>query len=297
MGGLRFASSAPTCPEPAVSFRFRLPALLAVLTACTTHFDAPGPEPDEDPNPAWKAVLEEAVTEDGVNYTVIAEHQTELDAFLSWVAVHGPNADEMRESVEDKRMSIMANAYNASVLRAVMHHEVQESVLDVGGGLWALRPGAKFFLGQKFEVNGEYQSLYFLEQQDIIGRYQEPLMHITLNCASRGCPPLRYWTDKKMIAQMRKQMRAWLQTDDAMQVDPETRGYRLNEIFYWYAKDFTDWSDAATVCEYLAEFASGNRKTWLEAHATDCPYNPIPYDWSLDASETPWERGFEATDG
>ena len=192
---------------------------------------------------------------------------------------------------------LCASEHNASVLRAVMHHEIQASVLEVGGGLWSLRPGAKFFLGQTFEVNGERQSLYFLEQQDIIGRYQEPLLHITLNCASRGCPPLRYWKDKKMMVQMRDQMRRWIKTDDAMQLDPDGRGYRLNEIFYWYEADFTDWSDAVTVCDWLSTYATGARRDWLEAHAADCPHNPIPYDWSLDAAKTPWEREVGPSDG
>jgi hypothetical protein len=271
--------------------------LLTTVVGCTTRFPAPGPEPAENPNPAWAKVLSDAVTPDGVDYTIIADHQAELDAFLSWAAVHGPNADDLRESIEDQRMSFMANTDNASVLRAVMHHEIQASVLEVGGGLWSLRPGAKFFVGQTFEVNGEYQSLYFLEQQDIIGRYQEPLLHITLNCASRGCPPLRYWKDKKMMAQMRDQMRRWVKTDDAMQLDPDGRGYRLNEIFYWYEKDFTDWSDAATVCDWLSTFATGARRDWLEAHAEDCPHNPIPYDWALDAAKTPWERTVGPSDG
>jgi len=263
---------------------------IAASVACTTHFAAPGPEPAEDPNPAWADLLEEAVTEDGVDYTLLAENRDTMDAFLSWVAVHGPNADDLNESKEDTRMSIMANAYNASVLRAVMHHEVQESVLEVGGGLWSLRPGSKFFLGQQFRVNGEYQSLYFLEQQDIIGRYQEPMLHITLNCASRGCPPLRYWHDEKMISQMKQAFRRWLRSDDAIRADPSSDGYQLNEIFYWYADDFTDWSDAVTVCDYLSGYATGQRGVWLREHAEDCPYNPIPYDWSLDASATPWER-------
>ena len=263
---------------------------IAASVACTSHFAAPGPEPVEDPNPAWAELLEEAVTEEGVNYTLLAENRDTMDAFLSWVAVHGPNADDLNESKEDTRMSIMANGYNASVLRAVMHHEVQESVLEVGGGLWSLRPGSKFFLGQKFRVNGEYQSLYFLEQQDLIGRYQEPLLHITLNCASRGCPPLRYWRDEKMISQMKQAFRRWLRSDDAIRADPSGDGYQLNEIFYWYADDFTGWSDAVTVCDYLSGYAAGPRGAWLREHAEDCPYNPIPYDWSLDASDTPWER-------
>ena len=43
--------SFPTCPEPTVSLRSCLLALLAVLAGCTTRFPAPGPEPDEDPEP------------------------------------------------------------------------------------------------------------------------------------------------------------------------------------------------------------------------------------------------------
>jgi len=277
-------------PERPVKLRPLTFLVLAGTLGCTTRFAAPGPEPEEDPNEAWADVLAQAATPEGVDYTVLADNQDVMDAFLSWVAVHGPNADDLSEGKEDKRMSIMANAYNASVLRAVMHHEVQASVREVGGGLWALRPGSKFFWGQKFRVNGEYQSLYFLEHQDIIGRYQEPLVHITLNCASRGCPPLRYWRDEKMISQMKRALRDWLKTDDAMRLDPGGQGYQLNEIFYWYADDFTDWSDAVTVCDYLSTYASGDRRNWLEAHAEDCPVNPLPYDWSLDATATPWER-------
>jgi len=260
------------------------------MIGCTTRFPAPGPEPEEDPNVAWAEVLDQAVSEAGVDYTVLEENRSTMDAFLSWSAVHGPNADDLSESKEDRRVSIMANAYNAWVLHAVMHHEVKESVMEVGDGLWQLRPGAKFFLGQKVRVNGEYQTLYFLEHQDIIGRYQDPLTHITLNCASEGCPPLRYWQPEKMQSQMKQALRDWLKTDGAMRKDASGDGYQLNEIFYWYADDFTDWSEAATVCGFLARYASGPRGQWLRRHADDCPYNPIPYDWALNASQTPWER-------
>lgn len=288
-------------PAPA---RPRLLALRATAAAglvatgvgglgCTARFPAPGPEPAEDPNPAWSEVLSAAVSDEGVDYRVIADHRETFDAFLSWSAVHGPNADDLRESKEDRRISMMANAYNALVIRAVMHHEVQESVLEVGGGLWSLRPGTGFFLGQSFEVNGEWQSLYFLEQQDIVGRYQQPLVHVTLNCASAGCPPLRYWNDTGIISQMKRALRAWLATDGAMRETPEG-GYALNELFYWYADDFTDWSEHETVCGYLAPYATGARRRWLSEHASDCPYTPIPYDWSLNATDTPWER---STDG
>lgn len=258
----------------------------ALLAGCT-RYPAPGPEPATDPSPAWRELLESATSPRGVAYDKIADERDILDDYLSWIAVHGPNADDWNESKQDRRMAFMANAYNALVIEAVLDNQPLDSVQDVGGGLWQLHPGAKFFWGQKFRVNGEWQTLYVLEEQDLVNRYQDPLAHVTLNYAAKGSPPLRYWRERGLTGQMRGAMRRWLATDRGMRWDVDSDGYALNEVFSWYADDFTDWSDEDTVCGYLAQFASGDRKAWLEEQRDTCAPAWIPFDWSLNAAVVP----------
>ena len=246
----------------------------------------PGKPPPEDPRPAWKEVLASAVGPRGVHYDYIEERMDILQDYLSWVGVHGPNMDSMRESAEDRRIAFMANAYNAAVIYSVLRNPGIESVQEIGSDrfLWNLKPGAGFFLGQEFLIDGSWQTLFMLEQQDIIGRYQEPLVHVTLNCASKGCPPVRYWEGKRLTANMKRAMRKWLLSDHGMRwVDD---GYAVNEIFFWYEEEFIDWSKADTLCDYLAEYTAGDRKVWLEEHSEDCPLGMLPYDWSLNAAPT-----------
>jgi hypothetical protein len=274
----------PVRPRPRPGASAAAAALAAALAAAglggCTRYAMDRPAPARDPGPEWRAVLDDAVRADGVDYALIESRRDVLEDFLAYAAEHGPVMDEMRESVEDRRIAFMANAYNAAVIYAVLEHRPLGSVQEVGGGLWSLRPGAGFFLGQEFLIDGSWQTLFVLEHQDIVGRYQEPLVHLTLNCASRGCPPLRYWEGRGLTARMKAALRAWLLTDHGMRwVDD---GYAVSEIFFWYEDDFLDWSSAETLCEYLADAATGDRRKWLLQHAEDCPLGRLPYDWSLN---------------
>ncbi len=267
-----------------------LPLLLAgalVLgSGCTRRMGIPGDPPPEDPSAAWKDVLDNAVGPRGVHYDYIEERMDILQDFLAWTAVHGPVMDEMRESGEDARISYMANAYNAAVVYSVLRNPGIESVQDIRSGdfPWSLRPGSGFFLGQEFLIDGSWQTLFMLEQQDIINRYQEPLVHVTLNCASKGCPPLRYWEPKRLTPAMKRAMRRWLLSDHGMRWIGD--GYAVNEIFFWNEKEFIDWSKADTLCGYLVDYTAGDRQAWLQEHIEDCPLGVIPYDWSLNAAPT-----------
>lgn len=285
--GLDYGARPPSPVDNMPLHRTALLGTLAVLAGCT-RFAAPGPEPEVDPNAAWKELLDEATTSQGVRYAHIADNRQVLDDFLSWVAVHGPNADDIRESKEDRRISILANAYNAHVIQSVLHHQPKDSVREVGGGLWSLVPGAGFFHGQLFEVNGEYQSLYFLGEQDLVARYQDPIVRITLACGARGCPPLRHWPDTGLTSRMKRHLRKWLTTDAAMRWDADNEVYALSTVFLDHEKEYWDWTDAYTVCDYLSKYAVGDRREWLEEHAEDCPVTEIPFDWSLNADATPY---------
>lgn len=273
-------------------------ALLTLLaSACTRRVEVPGPAPTQDPSAAWATLLHEAASPEGVDYDHIQSQRVVLERYLAWVGEHGEQSDQWKESKEDKRIAHLLNAYNAAVIYGVLAHRPINSVRDVHVGPFR-RGGAGFFFGLRFRVDGEWVSLHHLEVERIVNRYQEPLLHAALNCASKGCPPLRFYKEQGLQGQLLAAMRRFLASDRGLMPVGGTAeapaGYAASRIFQWYADDFTDWSQADTVCGWMADHATGPKKAWLEAHAQDCPLQWQEWDWSLNHAPRPPEGSVPA---
>jgi hypothetical protein len=267
----------------------RAALLLPLLVGCGRRIHGSDDVPEDDPSKAWSRVLRAAVTPDGVDYDRVDEDRETLQDYVAWVGEHGPVMDGLRESKEDRRIAFLMNAYNALVIEALLQERdrtgaLPASVRDVRFGPWALRDNWSFFLGQRVKVDGEWTTLYHLESHRLLARYQDPLPHVGLNCASRGCPPLRWWSErvgsKKLQPQLEEALEDWL-ADGALQ-QTET-GYAVSELFFWYEDDFTYWSHADNLCQYLVEYVDQDAADWMLEHFGDCSLERIPYDWSLNA--------------
>ena len=105
---------------------------------------------------------------------------------------------------------------------------------------------------------------------DAVNRYQEPLLWMGLYDGTKDSPPLRWWTraKKKLQPQLKRAARAFINSERGMrQVDDE---WLVNPLFIAHEHDFTYWTDASTLCEWMASYARGPRKAWLEAQGEDC---------------------------
>lgn len=257
--------------------------LTALLPGCGVDVPAP-PAPPAEPAAAYEALLERIVTPDGrVDYDVLRADPAPLQAFVGWVAEHGPESDGFKLMDDDRRLAWHLNAYNALVLWGVLQSWPIGSVHDVPGPFGA---GSGFFWKLRFAVDGERRSLHDYEQVTILSTYQEPLSHAALNCASRSCPPLRaeLYTQKRVDDQLADQMRRWV-AGGAVTVegDPAKGGtFVFNAIFDWYAEDFRVWAGAETPCAAVAPYAVGEIAAALAA-APGCPHRFAPYDWALNA--------------
>lgn len=231
------------------------------------------------PASAWKKLVEEATSGGGTDYDLIASRREVLDGYLKYMGEHGPEEDGMRYSQESKKIAFLINAYNAAVVAGVLEHPELASVMDLSLGLFP-SGGAGFFLGQTFRIDGEWVPLYHLEHQYLLGDYEEPLIHAGLNCASVGCPPLRYYTPGKSVdAELAESMTDFLASDQGMR--PVGDGYEFTELLSWYADHFVDWSDADSLCDYLAEYTDEAAAAWLRSQET-CALTFFAYDWSLN---------------
>lgn len=103
------------------------------------------------------------------------------------------------------------------------------SIRDIDGG--------KVWSSRSFVVAGESLTLDAIENQKL-RPMGDPRIHAALNCASKGCPPLRAhaYVREDLDAQLDDASRAWARAGSAMRWEGAT--LQLTSIFDWYGDDF-----------------------------------------------------------
>jgi hypothetical protein len=239
----------------------------------------------------WKELLEESITEDGIRYDHIDDNRDVLHRFLHWAGEHGPEMDHMRESKEDRRIAYVANTYNAAVIHSVLEYRDDQlspdsghNVMDVKAGLFTWR-GAGFFFGKRYRSDGEWGSLWLIEEQSLVNRYQDPLLHFSIHKACVGCPPIQWWPGTGVQHRLETTLRAWLATEHGMR---QTKtGWAVSALITDHEKDFMDWSEAESLCDWLHKYAPKPAKKWLRDNKEDCPIESFAMDWTLDDAVDP----------
>ena len=251
---------------------------LLLSLSCQQVYPSSGTSSSDAPK-QWKELLNRISSEEGVDYSLLRTHRSTLDNYMSWLAVHGPHSDHYSIREEKRAITFYANAYNAAVLFGVLEHWPISSVQEVDAG-WFSQENVGFFLGQLFVIDGDEMSLFHLEQDLLLSQYQDPRIHAMLNCASRGCPPLRYWYKKNMYTQLETHWKNFIQNN----VRPTVSGWEVSDLFFWYEQDFRTWSDAPNLCIYLSSYVDGEAKDWMQKQNKECALTSFPYDWSLNDS-------------
>ena len=262
------AAASPTPPTKVVEVVDVGATRAAPAMAPPTRLDAP-PSTDVLPDPpaagdaapshaAFDALLRRYVSSSGaVDYRGLKSEHAALKSYLQTLSDNTPSDDWSR----DEALAYWINAYNAATLDLILDNYPLASIKDLdGGNPWDVK---RIRLGDKtYSLNG-------IENDVIRPRFREPRIHFAVNCAAKGCPPLRNeaYTAERLDAQLREQTRKFLRDDDYNQV----AGARatLSPIFDWYGTDFGDV--AAFVSRYRDDVSAD----------TDVGFGT--YDWSLNA--------------
>ncbi len=169
------------------------------------------------------AFLDGAVGAATVDYGALAKRSGKLDGYLKSIA----EADDSKFSDAEK-LALNVNAYNAYTLRTVLDALPLDSIMELDGGkVWDKR---------KFEVAGSDLTLNQMEHERV-RKLADGRVHAVLNCAAKGCPPLR--EAPFLPIETEKQLNAaaagWAATN-AYRIEGSTIG--LSQLFDWYADDF-----------------------------------------------------------
>jgi hypothetical protein len=210
--------------------------LLAFLVAVST----PAWAFDRD-HAQWDALLKKHVAwqDSGraskVDYAGFQRDRAALQSYLSELsAASRPEFDGWSKS---EQLAFLINAYNAFTIELILaRYPDLKSIWDLGS---LLNPPWK---RRFFTLLDERRHLDDIEHGMIRARgaYDDPRIHMAVNCASIGCPALRpeAYVGQRLDAQLDDQVLRFLSDRTRNRYDTERRALEVSKIFSWYAQDF-----------------------------------------------------------
>ncbi len=205
--------------------------------------------------------LKTAVVSGKVKYPSIKNKPATLNSLIATIGtmnLHGAS--------ENEKKAFYINAYNLTVIKAVINSYPIEKPLDVDG----------FFDAKKYKIAGEDLTLNDIENKKV-RIYKDARIHFVLVCAAKGCPAIVNYAYRpaKLEAQLQERTAYALNDINFIRVKPNTKTIYISEIFKWYKQDFLDESKS------LVAFINNYRKDTNKL-PTSYTVNNYPYNWKLN---------------
>ena len=186
----------------------------------------------------------------------------------------------------DQQLAFLINAYNAFTVELILtKYPDIESIKDLGS-LFSSPWKKKFFF-----LFGEAQTLDGIEHSLIrgSGRYNEPLIHFAVNCASIGCPALanEAFVAETLDQQLLESTRNFLKDRSRNRFNSNSEALEVSSIFDWYAEDFEKgWRGYDSLEAFFrthADWVADDSKTVKSLQQGEVEIDFLDYDWQLNA--------------
>jgi len=238
---------------------------------------------------AWDELLKKHVryVQNGnasrVDYAGFARDRAQLKSVLDdWQKVTRAEFDGW---TKPQQQAFLMNAYNAFTIEKILRRYPDiKSIRDYGtvfGNPWK----DKFFT-----LFGQPAYLDFIEHETLRkdGVYDDPRVHVSVVCASIGCPMLRNeaFVAEKLDAQMEDGMRRFLSDRTRNRYNPETKRLEVSKIFDWYGKDFEKghkgYSSVKQALSRYADLLADKPEDRAIVREQKAPVAFLDYDWALN---------------
>lgn len=276
---------------------------VAALIGCS---DVP-PQSSSTPVPATPAdeefsyamyndVLQQHVNAEGfVDYASLKAEREPLDRFIA--ALGSVNEPELQSWSTERRLAFWMNAYNAITLKYIIdNYPIKKGGL-ISGALYpenSIRQIDGVWTELTTPVAGTALTLDHIEHEILRKDFKEPRIHMAINCASIGCPPLRSeaFVAERLDEQLDDQTKRFLTSPDKFRIDRDNDDVYLSPIFDWFGEDFVpayapeddsfaDHSEKlAAVLNFVSGYVSETDAHYLRHNDYDVAFSD--YDWSLN---------------
>ena len=215
----------------------------------------------------YAQLLKKHVVEPRVDYHGFKRDESLLDQYLDQLSAVRPASLSPNEA-----MAFYINAYNAFTIKLILtKYPDLNSIKELGS--FFSSPWDKKFI----PLGGHRVSLDHIEHDILRPRFKDPRVHFAINCASKGCPPLRNtpYTGEELHRQLEEQTIAFIN-------NPQQNFFKdgtlfISKIFKWFKEDFNHNPEA-----FVRQYARGELKRTLDRAPGGSKLSYLPYDWSLN---------------
>ena len=211
----------------------------------------------------FDSLLSTHVNEKGnVNYKGLKNNEAKLDTYLKYLSETSPDKNWSAA----KTKAFWVNAYNAYTIKIILENYPLKSIMKInkkGKNAWKI-PFAK--------VGGKTYTLNDIEHEILRKNYNDPKIHVGVNCASGSCPQLGNFafTEENYEVKTDELMKKFI--NDSSRNKISEKKLKISKIFDWFKGDFT--KDGS-----LIEFLNKYSDTKISKKAK---ISFLEYDWSLN---------------
>ena len=211
----------------------------------------------------FDSLLQKNVDKTGrVDYQSLKNNETLLDNYLAYIQNNEPTKDWS----SNKKKAFWINTYNAYTIKIILNNYPLKSIRDIkidGKTAWKI-PFVK--VGQK------RYTLDQIEHEILRKKFNDPRIHVGINCASISCPRLLNFafTEDNIASVLDNLMKEFI--NDTTRNKISKNNVALSEIFNWFSKDFIK---NGTIISYLNTYAAIKI-----SEKASIKY--LTYDWSLN---------------
>ena len=211
----------------------------------------------------FDSLLQKNVDKTGrVDYQSLKNNETLLDNYLAYIQNNEPTKDWS----SNKKKAFWINTYNAYTIKIILNNYPLKSIRDIkidGETAWKI-PFVK--IGQK------RYTLDQIEHKILRKKFNDPRIHVGINCASVSCP--RLWnfafTEDNIASSLDNLMKEFINNTTRNKISKNN--LEISEIFNWFSKDFIK---NGTIINYLNTYAAIKI-----SEKASIKY--LTYDWSLN---------------
>ena len=218
-------------------------------------------------NGLYGELLKDHVKNGVVDYQGFKNEEAKLDRYLKTLE----EVDTNQLSRNDQ-FAFYINAYNAWTIKLILSgYPGIKSIKDLGS------PFRSPWKKKISYIDGDILTLDNIEHDILRPRFKDPRVHFAVNCASKGCPPLRSepYEGRVLDQQLDEMTSAFINQPEMNRL--EGRDLYVSSIFKWFSKDFNK-----DVIGFFLKYAEGDLKKGLEANREKIKIKYLDYDWSLN---------------
>ncbi|MBS3805223.1 MAG: DUF547 domain-containing protein [Oleiphilaceae bacterium] len=215
-----------------------------------------------------------------VDYASFKEDRSRLKTYLDDLS--DVSESQYQGWSGDEKLAFLINAYNAFTVELILtEYPDLDSIKDLGGFLSS--PWSKAF----FSLRGAERTLDEVEHEMIRVEFQEPRIHMAVNCASVGCPALATtaYVPDQLDGQLTTAEHRFMADKTRNRYNSAEKTFEVSPIFNWYGEDWNAESGypegiRGFFMSHLERLSTGAVPQRFLVIGADIEF--LDYDWALN---------------